>query len=76
MQSLHGRGLYRFQPLNLGKPCSTDRFLSSPDLRQAPELAVTEELDRVEDETQVPIVLDVGPIAHFAELVEIKRRRR
>ena len=40
------------------------------------ELSVLEELDRVEDETQVPFVLDVGAIAHFAKLVEIKRLLR
>ena len=40
------------------------------------ELSVLEELDRVEDETQVPFVLDVGAIAHFAKLVEIKRLMR
>ena len=37
------------------------------------ELSVLEELDRVEDETQVPFVLDVGAIAHFAKLVAVKR---
>jgi len=40
------------------------------------ELSVLDELDRVEDETQVPFVLDVGAIAHFAKLVEIKRLMR
>lgn len=40
------------------------------------ELSVLEELDRVEDETQVPFVLDVGAIAHFARLIEVKRFMR
>ena len=40
------------------------------------ELSVLEELDRVEEETQVPFVLDAGAIAHFARLIEVKRFMR
>jgi hypothetical protein len=38
--------------------------------------SVLEELDRVEDETQVPFVLDVGAISHFAKVVEVERFMR
>jgi len=33
---------------------------------------VLEELDRVEDETQEPFVLDAGAIAHFARIVDAR----
>ena len=38
--------------------------------------SVLEELDRVEEESQVPFELDAGAISHFAKVAEVERFMR